>query len=73
MEYPLGKKLDRYLAFYYSQLSYDTRAGRESALEMLKMVVNTFPIVSIFLLLKNVSTYVCVQFKLIKLIYFHRK
>ncbi|GLV33838.1 uncharacterized protein CBL_11277 [Carabus blaptoides fortunei] len=44
MDYPLGKKLDKHLAFYMSQLNYETQPGRESALEMIYGVVNSFPI-----------------------------
>lgn len=45
LEYPLGKKLNRFVAFYISQLSYELQSGRESALEMIQNFVNSFPVV----------------------------
>ncbi|PNF32118.1 hypothetical protein B7P43_G02845 [Cryptotermes secundus] len=44
MDYPLGKKLERHLAFYISQLNYEVQSGRESALEMVLSVITSFPI-----------------------------
>lgn len=46
MEYPLGKKLDTHVSFYISQLSYELQSGRESALEMIQSLINSFPMVS---------------------------
>lgn len=49
MDYPLGKKLDKYVTFYLAQLKYETISGRESAIEMIQILVNSFPIVSMHL------------------------
>lgn len=49
MDYPLGKKLDKHLAFYMSQLNYEMQPGRESALEMIFGLINSFPTVSYWL------------------------
>lgn len=46
MEYPLGRKLDRHVSFYIAQLGYDTQSGRESAMEMILSLINSFPMVS---------------------------
>lgn len=48
MEYPLGNTLDSYLGFYLSQLSYELRFGRESAIEMIQTFINSFPLVKFF-------------------------
>jgi U3 small nucleolar RNA-associated protein 20 len=37
------KKLDKFLEFYIVQLNYEYENGRESALEMLATIFNTFP------------------------------
>lgn len=49
LEYPLKKKLDTFISFYVSQLSYELQTGRESALDMVQSFVNSFPLVSIIL------------------------
>lgn len=47
LEYALTqKKLGKILEFYIVQLNYEYENGRESALEMLATIFNTFPIVS---------------------------
>lgn len=42
-DYPLGKKVLRYMEFFLSQLDYESEAGRLSAVEFLVSVFNTFP------------------------------
>ncbi|XP_033340653.2 small subunit processome component 20 homolog [Megalopta genalis] len=44
MEYPLGKHLNKHIAFYLTQLSYEMQPGRLSALEMLHSIVTGFPV-----------------------------
>lgn len=46
MEYPLGKHIDKHISFYLSQLSYEMKPGRLSALEMIHSIVTGFPVVS---------------------------
>lgn len=45
IEYPLGKKLEKHLSFYLSQLDYEMKTGRQSALEMLYGIITGFPLV----------------------------
>ena len=50
LEYALPeRKLVKLLEFYVVQLSYEYESGRESALEMLATIFNTFPIVRTFI------------------------
>ncbi|KAJ8935872.1 hypothetical protein NQ318_019456 [Aromia moschata] len=44
MDYPLGNTLEKHLGFYISQLSYEFQYGRESAIEMIQTLINTFPL-----------------------------
>ncbi|KAJ8667479.1 hypothetical protein QAD02_009142 [Eretmocerus hayati] len=44
MDYPLGKKLDSYISFYTTQLSYELQPGRLSVLEMLYAIITGFPL-----------------------------
>ncbi|XP_076286265.1 small subunit processome component 20 homolog [Lasioglossum baleicum] len=44
MEYPLGKHLNKHIAFYLTQLNYEMQPGRLSALEMLHSIVTGFPV-----------------------------
>ncbi|XP_061420704.1 small subunit processome component 20 homolog [Lethenteron reissneri] len=43
MDYPLGKKLGEHLEFIVSQLTYEHESGRDSALEMLVSIFQSFP------------------------------
>ncbi|KAM9772369.1 small subunit processome component 20 homolog [Syngnathus typhle] len=43
LDYPIGKKLQDHMDFIVSQLTYDHDTGRESALEMLAFIFQTFP------------------------------
>jgi U3 small nucleolar RNA-associated protein 20 len=46
LDYSLGtKKLEKYLEFYIVQLNYEYEDGRESALEMLATIFQSFPLV----------------------------
>ncbi|XP_046606050.1 small subunit processome component 20 homolog [Neodiprion virginianus] len=44
MEYPLGKFLEKHLSFYLTQLSYEVKSGRLSALEMIHGIITGFPL-----------------------------
>lgn len=43
IEYPLGKKVMRYLEFFLGQLDFEKEAGRLSAIEFLVSVFQSFP------------------------------
>ena len=55
LDYSLGeRRLTKLLEFYIVQLEYDYENGRESALEMLATIFNTFPMVIIqYILISN--------------------
>ncbi|XP_056635303.1 small subunit processome component 20 homolog isoform X1 [Diorhabda sublineata] len=44
MDYPLGDRVEKHLSFYISQLDYELRYGRESAIEMIMTLINSFPL-----------------------------
>ncbi|XP_066256541.1 small subunit processome component 20 homolog [Euwallacea similis] len=44
MEYPLGNTLEKHLSFFISQMSYEIQYGRESAVETLHSLINSFPL-----------------------------
>lgn len=46
MDYPLGNKLEKHLGFFISQMSYEMKYGRVSAIEMIHTLINSFPLVS---------------------------
>jgi len=47
MDYPIGKALNGHVQFFLSQLEYEVQNGRESALEMITLLIKTLPPVSI--------------------------
>lgn len=46
MDYPIGKSLKGYIQFYLSQLQYDVQNGRESAFEIIILLIKNLPPVS---------------------------
>jgi len=46
MDYPIGKALSGHVQFFLSQLEYEVQNGRESALEMITLLIKTLPPVS---------------------------
>lgn len=46
MDYPIGKALNGHIQFYLSQLDYEVQNGRESAMEMIILLIKTLPPVS---------------------------
>lgn len=47
MEYPLGKKIDQLLKFFVAQLNYEEISGRESAIDMMCLIIKHFPQVNL--------------------------
>lgn len=45
MDYPLRKKMVKFVSFYVAQLNYEEQSGRESAIQMIQSIINSFPIV----------------------------
>ncbi|KAL0280213.1 UNVERIFIED_CONTAM: hypothetical protein PYX00_001577 [Menopon gallinae] len=43
MDYPIGEKLEYYIGFFVSQLSFAVESGRQSALEMIHSFITHFP------------------------------
>lgn len=46
MDYPIGKSINGHIQFFLSQLEYEVQNGRESALEMISLLIKTLPPVS---------------------------
>ncbi|CAH2002387.1 unnamed protein product [Acanthoscelides obtectus] len=44
MDYPLGDSLEKHIGFYISQMSYEMKYGRQSAIEMIHTFINSFPV-----------------------------
>ncbi|XP_048263672.1 small subunit processome component 20 homolog isoform X2 [Bombus terrestris] len=63
MEYPLGKHLQKHIAFYLTQVSYEMQPGRLSALEMIYSIVTGFPVKT--LVLKSDIIFIMVGVRLI--------
>ncbi|CAG9093810.1 unnamed protein product [Plutella xylostella] len=42
--YSPGKRLERHVQFFVSQLNYELQHGRESSLKFIQMIVNKFPV-----------------------------
>lgn len=55
MDYPLGDKLEYFIGFYISQLSFAAESGRQSALEMIYSFIAHFPQVQFIIKNMNVS------------------
>lgn len=45
--YSPGKRMDKYLQFFVSQLNYELQHGRESSLKFLEMIINKVATVSL--------------------------
>lgn len=43
IEYPLGKKIQGFIEFFISNLNYEVRSGRESAINILHSIAKRFP------------------------------
>ncbi|XP_016914705.1 small subunit processome component 20 homolog [Apis cerana] len=63
MEYPLGKHLNKHIAFYLTQISYEMQPGRLSALEMIHNIVTGFPFKT--LILKSSLIFIMVGARLV--------
>jgi len=46
MDYPIEKALKGHIQFFLSQLEYEVQNGRESAFEMITLLIKTLPPVS---------------------------
>ncbi|KAJ8922426.1 hypothetical protein NQ315_004372 [Exocentrus adspersus] len=44
MDYPLGNTLEKHLGFCISQMGYELQYGRESAIQMVQTLINSFPL-----------------------------
>lgn len=43
MDYPLGKKIQAFIEFFHTNLSYEEQSGRESAINILHSIAKRFP------------------------------
>lgn len=43
MNYPLGKKIDKFLQFFIANLNYELCSGRESAIQIIQAIIKRFP------------------------------
>lgn len=43
IDYPLGKKVEGFIEFFISNLNYELRTGRESAISILHSIIKRFP------------------------------
>lgn len=46
MDYPIGKSLKGHIQFYLTQLEYEVQTGRESAFEIITLLIKNLPPVS---------------------------
>lgn len=62
MLYPLGKKVDSMMKFFIAQLNYEEISGRESAILMMMMIFQNFPVVRVTCSLFIIAGLICFFF-----------